>query len=136
MLLLGAIILQIPIGWLADHVDRRGLIVSLSGLSALGALIWPLVLNEYWLSYPLLFIWGGVFVGIYTVVITEVGKHFHGAELVGVYSALSVAWGIGALLGPVLAGFAMYLSVHGLPLLAAALCSVFTLFALISKSRN
>jgi MFS family permease len=136
MLLLGAIILQVPIGWLADQVDRRRLIVALSGLSALGALIWPLALNEHWLSYSLLFIWGGVFVGIYTVVITEVGKHFHGAELVGVYSALSVAWGIGALLGPVLAGFAMYLSVHGLPLLAAALCSLFTLFALISKSRS
>lgn len=136
LLLLGAIILQVPIGWIADRVDRRRLIVSLSGISAVGALIWPLALNEHWVSYLLLFIWGGVFVGIYTVVVTEVGMHFRGAELVGVYSALSVAWGIGALLGPLLAGVAMYLSVHGLPLLAAVLCGSFSVFALISKSRS
>lgn len=136
MLLLGAIILQVPIGWIADRVDRRRLIVSLSGLSAVGALIWPLALNEHWLSYSLLFLWGGVFVGIYTVVVTEVGKHFRGAELVGVYSALSVAWGVGALLGPVLAGLAMYLSVHGLPLLAAVLCGAFTVFARMSESTS
>lgn len=136
MLLLGAIVLQIPVGWLADHMDRRRLIVLLAGLSALGALIWPLALNQHWLSYALLFAWGGVFVGIYTVIVTEVGRHYRGAELVGVYSALSVAWGMGALLGPIMAGLAMYLSVHGLPLLAAVLCGFFALFAHFSERHS
>lgn len=136
MLLLGAIVLQIPVGWLADHMDRRRLIVLLAGLSALGALIWPLALNQHWLSYALLFAWGGVFVGIYTVIVTEVGRHYRGAELVGVYSALSVAWGMGALLGPIMAGLAMYLSVHGLPLLAAVLCGSFALFAHFSERHS
>ena len=135
MLLLGAILLQLPVGWLADHMDRRRLIVLLSGLSAVGALIWPLALNQHWLSYLLLFVWGGVFVGIYTVIVTEVGRQFRGAELVGVYSALSVAWGMGALFGPLLGGLAMYLSEHGLPLLAAALCAAFAFFAQSSRHR-
>ncbi|MEN5089167.1 MFS transporter [Pseudomonas protegens] len=131
MLLFGAIALQLPIGWLADRMDRRRLIIVLSALSAVGALIWPLALTERWLSYGLLFVWGGVFVGIYTVVVTQVGERFSGTELVGVYSALSVAWGIGALLGPVLAGVSMQLGLHGLPLLTAALCVLFTLFAVM-----
>jgi len=131
MLLFGAIVLQLPIGWLADRMDRRRMIIVLSALSAVGALIWPLALTERWLSYGLLFIWGGVFVGIYTVVVTQVGERFSGTELVGVYSALSVAWGIGALLGPVLAGVSMQLGLHGLPLLTAALCALFTLFAVM-----
>lgn len=136
VLLFGAIILQLPIGWLADRMDRRRLIILLSALSAVGALIWPLALTERWLSYTLLFVWGGVFVGIYTVVITQVGERFSGTELVGVYTALSVAWGCGALLGPLSAGLAMSLSVHGLPLLTAALCTLFTLFALMHKERS
>lgn len=62
------------IGWLADRMDRRRLIIVFSALSAVGALIWPLALTDRWLSYGLLFVWGGVFVGIYTVVVTQVGE--------------------------------------------------------------
>lgn len=132
-LLLGAIVLQLPIAWLADRLDRRRLLIALSALSSLGALAWPLVLHERWSAYLLLFVWGGVFVGLYTVMVTAVGEKFRGTDLVGVYAALSVAWGGGALIGPVLAGIAMGLGQHGLPLLAALLCSLFTLFALSYK---
>ncbi|MBP2167634.1 MFS family permease [Erwinia toletana] len=130
ILMVGAIVLQLPIGWLADRVDRRRLIVILAALSTFGALIWPLALRELWLARTLLFLWGGVFVGIYTVIITLTGQHFRGAELTGAYAILSVGWGVGALLGPTLGGIAMSLTLHGLPLMAALCCALFTLFAL------
>lgn len=130
LLLVGAILLQLPIGWLADRVDRRRLIVILAALSAAGALVWPLALREIWLARALLFLWGGVFVGIYTVIITLIGQRFHGAELAAAYAVLSVGWGVGALLGPVLGGLSMSLTLHGLPLMAAVICGIFTLFAL------
>lgn len=130
ILLMGAILLQLPIGWLADRLDRRRLMVILAGLSTAGALVWPLALRDIWLARTLLFLWGGVFVGIYTIVITLIGQRFRGAELAGAYAILSVGWGAGALLGPVLAGLAMSLTQHGLPLMAAVMCGIFTLFAL------
>lgn len=130
ILLVGAILLQLPIGWLADRMDRHHLIVWLSALSTLGALAWPLALQSLWLARLLLFCWGGVFVGIYTVIITLVGQRFQGAELAAAYAVLSVAWGIGAFIGPALGGIAMSLTLHGLPWMAALLCAFFTGFAL------
>ena len=130
ILLLGAIVLQLPVGWLADRLNRQRLVVVLAALSTLGALVWPLALQQLWLARLLLFVWGGVFVGIYTVMITLIGQRFRAAELAGAYAILSVGWGAGALLGPMLAGIAMSLTPHGLPLLAALLCGLFTLFAL------
>lgn len=124
-LMTGAILLQLPIGWLGDRFDRRRLVLVLAGISAAGALAWPLVLGHAWLAYPLLFVWGGAFVGIYTLMITIVGSRFQGGALIGIYAVMSVAWGVGALLGPVLGGAAMEATPHGLPLFAALACAAF-----------
>jgi len=129
ILLAGAILIQLPIGWLADRIDRRKLLVVLGLFSSVGALIWPMALGAPWFARVLLFCWGGVFVGIYTVAIALVGARFSGADLAGVYAVLSVGWGAGALVGPALGGMAMSLTPHGLPLMAALLCALFTLYA-------
>jgi MFS family permease len=136
VLLIGAILLQLPIGWVADKYNRQWLIVIMAGLSACGALLWPISLNYPWMAYTLLFVWGGVFVGIYTVVVTLVGERFSNGELVGVYAVLSIAWGVGALVGPMMGGVAMELNTHGLPLMAALLCGLFMLFTLKNARRG
>jgi MFS family permease len=125
-MMIGAIILQLPIGWLGDKVDRRRLIIALAGLSALGALAWPWALEgSRWIVFALLFAWGGAFVGIYTMMLTIVGSRFSGGALIGIYAGMGLTWGAGALVGPVLAGAAMQASRHGLPLFAAAACVLF-----------
>jgi MFS family permease len=133
-LMFGAILLQLPIGWLGDRMDRRRLAIALGAVAVAGALLWPLVLNHPWIAYPVLFVWGGVFVGIYTLMMAIVGSRFTGAELVGIYAVMGLVWGVGALLGPALAGVAMDLSAHGLPIFAALACLAFTLFAATSRS--
>ena len=133
ILLLGAIVLQLPIGWLGDRMDRRKLIIGLGVASALGALVWPFVIGLPYLAYPLLFVWGGLFVGIYTIVMTVVGSRFQGGDLVSLYAVMSVAWGLGAFVGPGAAGVAMDLTRHGLPYFAAATCAVFTVLAVLSR---
>lgn len=133
ILLLGAILLQLPIGWLGDRVDRRKLVIGLGVASALGALLWPLVIDVPYLAYPLLFVWGGVFVGIYTIMMTVVGSRFQGGDLVSLYAVMSVAWGLGAFIGPGSAGAAMDLTRHGLPYFAAVTCALFTVLAVFSR---
>lgn len=128
-LMVGAIVLQLPIGWLGDHVDRRKLALLLAALSAAGALLWPFVFDHPRIAYPLVFVWGGVFVGVYTLMMTIVGSRFAGGELIGIYAVLSMAWGLGALAGPAITGGAMEVTRHGLPLFAAAACGAFALFA-------
>ncbi|ATG00169.1 MULTISPECIES: MFS transporter [Lelliottia] len=136
VLMFGAILLQLPIGWLADRVDRLKLMTTLAFIAAALAFVWPHILAFHLLSYVMLFIWGGIFVGIYTVAITWVGERFKGGQLAGIYAAMSVAWGAGALAGPLLGGFAMTFSLHGLPWLTGALCLVFALLSLSGPLRS
>lgn len=133
-LLAGAILLQPAIGWLGDHFDRRRLAAALAAASAVGAALWPLALRDLWLAHALLFFWGGAFVGVYTLAITVVGSRFKGADLVGVYAILSVAWGVGALLGPPMGGAAMEVSSLGLPSFAALVCAVLAVFLIRGRS--
>jgi MFS family permease len=129
IMMIGAIALQVPIGWLADKIDRRRLVCFLAGLSALGALIWPLVLQNQIATYAILFVWGGAFVGIYTIMLAIVGSRFKGGDLVGIYAAMGLMWGGGALLGPLLAGLSMQTTLHGLPWFIAAICFAFMVMA-------
>jgi MFS family permease len=128
-LLIGAILLQLPIGWLSDRVDRRRLVTVLAAVATLGALLWPFLMPLGWVCYAALFIWGGVFVGIYTIMLTIVGTRYKGGELVGIYAGMGLLWGVGALVGPLLSGAANGVMMHGLPLTVALLCGVFTIFA-------
>jgi MFS family permease len=133
-LMFGAILLQLPIGWLGDRMDRLRLAIVLGLVAVGGALLWPLVMHDPWIAYPVLFVWGGVFVGVYTLMMAIVGSRFAGAELVGIYAVMGLVWGLGALLGPALAGLAMDLFAHGLPIFAALACLAFTIFAATSRS--
>lgn len=129
-MMIGAIILQLPIGWLGDKIDRRRLIIALAGVSALGALVWPWALEaDRWVLFALLFVWGGAFVGIYTMMLAIVGSRFSGGVLVGIYAGMGLTWGAGALVGPLLAGAAMQATTHGLPLFVAAACALFMVAA-------
>ncbi|HEX6210557.1 MAG TPA: MFS transporter, partial [Methylomirabilota bacterium] len=133
-LMFGAIVLQLPIGWLGDRMDRRRLAIILALAAVGGALLWLLVLHDPWLAYPMLFLWGGVFVGIYTVMMALVGSRFQSADLIGIYTVMGLTWGVGALLGPALAGLSMDVLPHGLPVFAALACLAFAVYAATSRS--
>jgi MFS family permease len=116
-------------------MEKRRLVMALAVISAFGALLWPFALSQPWLAYGLVFVWGGLFVGIYTVMLAMVGSRFAGGELVGVYAVMGMAWGLGALVGPAMAGAAMGASaLFGLPGIIALGCAVFALFLMHSRS--
>ncbi|PWC83927.1 MFS transporter [Azospirillum sp. TSO5] len=129
-MMIGAILLQLPIGWLGDKMDRLTLVIGLAVCAALGALVWPVALMSEVATYALLFVWGGAFVGVYTIMLAIVGSRFQGSELVGIYAAMGLMWGVGALAGPVLAGAAMELTRHGLAFFAAGACLAFAATAM------
>lgn len=132
-MMVGAIVLQLPIGWLGDTMNRRTLVIALASIGAIGALIWPFALGSFWASYALLFVWGGAFVGIYTIMLTVVGSRFKGGELVGIYAVMGLTWGGGALIGPLAAGMAMQVFVHGLAYFCAFALGAFALAVMLLK---
>ncbi|HRY23945.1 MAG: MFS transporter [Geminicoccaceae bacterium] len=118
----GDILFQYPIGWLADRLPRRRLLLA----AALGAtllaltLTTPLVAATPWLLIPALIAHGGLIGGSYVLALTLMGERFRGAALVGANAAFVLAFEIGAMIGPPLTGLAFgAIGTAGLPLALA-----------------
>lgn len=133
IMLLGATAFQIPIGWIGDRTSRRWLLVSLAGLAAGGALLWPVAIHHPGLAHVLLFAWDGVFASIYTVAMSVVGDRYKGGDLIAIYTLSSLAWGAGAFVGPALAASSMAAAPDGLAWFAAITCALFGLLPLFLK---
>ncbi|MDP6813600.1 MAG: MFS transporter [Alphaproteobacteria bacterium] len=130
----GNVCLQFPIGWAADHFRRRDVMLVCAVAGLLGAVGLPLVVARPWLLWPALFLWGGLFVGIYTVALAMVGERYRGGELVTANAAFGVLWGLGSLSGPIVAGLAMDLwPSHGLPAAVAVPIFAFLVVAFLRR---
>ena len=103
----GAMLLQLPLGWAADRFDRRWVLV----LAAAGSAIAPLAMMAAGPSYSLMLaavaFWGALSVGLYSVALTEMGARYRGGKLAVANAAIILGYGLGALVSPVLFGFAM-----------------------------
>jgi MFS family permease len=124
----GGVLGQVPIGWLADRVDRMLLAAVCTLLIALAALAMPLALAHY--PWNLLFMaaFGAILNGIYTVAMVLIGQRFQGADLAAASALFGVLWGSGSILGPSVGGLAMdFTGPHGLPLALALLSGLFLL---------
>jgi MFS family permease len=128
---LGGLLLTFPFGWLADKMDRYLLLV-LCGIGIFaGAITLPFVIGKGWSLWVFLFFWGGLFAGLYTVILTIVGQRFRGMELVVANISIGILWGIGSLTGPSVAGVAMEIwDPHGLVFVFIAASAAFVTFSI------
>lgn len=104
---LGAMILVMPISWLADHVDRMGLLTLCVLLTLAGLLLMPYVVQQSVLSALFVFVFGGVEAMIYALGVVLVGTQFRGAMLAAATTLFTACWGIGTIMGPLLVGAGM-----------------------------
>ncbi len=117
VIIVGNVLLQIPIGWLADRFSRRYLISWLAFGTVAGCILLSRWIEGSVLIWPMLFVWGAIAFGTYTVAMVDLGARFSGALLLAGNSAFGVVWGIGGIVGPSIAGIAMDLvGPEGLPL--------------------
>jgi MFS family permease len=130
-LVMGSVFLQLPLGWLSDHIDRN-LALMICGIATLaGALLMPQAMGQSILVWPLLFFWGGIAYGLMTIAMAMLGSRFQGTALVAANAATAIAWGIGGLFGPSLGGFAMDLAgPHALMWVVALASAVFLIVAI------
>jgi MFS family permease len=134
-LVAGNVLLQFPIGWLADLYPKRQVMAGCAAATIIGLLVLPFCMGS-WLMWPVLLIIGSTGYGLYGVALAELGDRFHGDELVAGSAAFAAMWGIGALIGATVAGFAMAVfGPHGLPL-SLALFLVLFLVAIITRDNQ
>ena len=130
---LGNVAFQIPLGILADRMDRRLLLLACGAAGALGMLIAWSVSTSLPALVAVLFLWGGATAGIYTVGLAHLASRFSGADLAGANAAFIFCYALGMLAGPLAIGDAMSRApIAGLPIVMAA---VFCAYAIIVALR-
>ncbi len=116
----GDAVLQLPIGALADHMSRRTLFTGCAVTLLLSSLAIPLLLHTPAI-WPLWVLFGASAGGLFTLSLVLIGERYRDDELVRANAHVAQLWGIGCLLGPLLAGEGgQWISGHALPLLMAA----------------
>jgi MFS family permease len=132
----GNAVLQILLGRAAERLGSTRAMLLCVLISLAGCLLLP-PLFEAWLVWPLVFVWGGVSFGIYTMALIQLGERFTGQALIAGTAAFAFAWGTGGIAGSPATGLAMQLIGHqGLPLSLGLLCCVLAVFLMAEKRRR
>ena len=131
---LGNVLMQIPIGLVSDRVrDRRSLLSLFALIGLIGTLSLPLVAQDWMLMATLLFLWGGVVAGLYTVGLAHLGSKLAGSELASANAAFIFCYSAGMLVGPQAIGSSMDL--FGANGFAWALALFFSLYLVLTLGR-
>jgi MFS family permease len=117
----GNVVLQVPIGLLADRFGRRRLLGACALASGLG----PLLLQPFFampvLLWPLLFVWGGTLYAFYSLGVAMLGAKFPPALLPTANTVFVMVYCLGGVIGPSAGGFALdRWPTHGLPVLLSS----------------
>jgi MFS family permease len=105
---IGSMICVLPLGWLADHVDRLGLMIACVLLTMAGFALMPMVLDAAGGAMAAyMFLFGGVEGMIYPLAVILMGQHYRGMALARASSVFTACWGAGTVIGPFLTGVGM-----------------------------
>jgi MFS family permease len=134
---LGNVVLQWPIGWLADHADRRLVLAGCTLASAALVIALSLIPAQWSGTIGVIALWGGVSFAIYPVGLALLGQRFSGGDIARANTAFSMLYIVGGLVGRPIAGGAM--DAFGDPGLGGSLAIFYLaagLFALLALRRR
>ncbi|MEM6303791.1 MAG: MFS transporter [Pseudomonadota bacterium] len=107
MFFLGAVILQYPIGWISDRMDRRFLIVVVSVLGGTGSVLGLLMGANYTLLLVSAFVMGGMSNPLYSLLIAHTNDFLEHEDMAAASGGMVFINGLGAILGPIITGWMM-----------------------------
>ena len=103
----GGLILQYPVGWLSDRMDRRVLIAGMAGAGAVVMALAAALPLPFAFEVLVAALLGGVINPLYSLLIALTNDHLTKAEMPGASAGLIFLNGFGAIFGPVVAGWLM-----------------------------
>ena len=96
----------------------------------IGAVAAPFAAGSFALLAAVLFVWGGIIAGLYTVGIAALGQRYRSADLAMANASFASMYAAGMLIGPPALGFGLeHLPPHG-PMGALAL--IFALYVVVA----
>jgi MFS family permease len=105
----GGVALMVPAGILADRFNdqaqgRHRLMVVSAAIMLGATLLMPFVAQTAWLSWPIVFLWGGAGGTLYTMAMTDIGARQKGITLVNSTSVLVLTYTLGGLIASAASG--------------------------------
>ncbi|MEL6314869.1 MAG: MFS transporter [Pseudomonadota bacterium] len=103
----GALVLQFPIGWLSDRMDRRLLIMGTSSILGGAAIFGALFSGAFWAIVVSAVIVGGMSNPLYSLLLAYVNDYLDHDAMAGAAGGMVFINGLGAVSGPLLLGWIM-----------------------------
>jgi MFS family permease len=107
MLFAGALVLQYPIGWLSDRMDRRKLICGAASLGATSCALGWINGGGLWPLMAAAFFAGGVTTPLYALFLAYTNDYLSAEDMPAASGGLVFTFGLGAIAGPLITGWAM-----------------------------
>ncbi|PHP27345.1 MFS transporter [Limimaricola cinnabarinus] len=105
MTYVGALVLQFPIGWLSDRIDRRWLILGLSGVGGGAALMAFMIPGHVTLILVSATLVGGTSNPLYALLIAYANDYLDREDMAAASGGLLFINGLGAIAGPIVVGW-------------------------------
>jgi MFS family permease len=107
MLFAGALLMQYPIGWLSDRMDRRKLIFVASCVGGLSCALGWFTAGSPWALMVAAFFAGGVTTPLYALFLAYTNDSLSASDMSSASGGLVFTFGLGAIAGPLVTGWAM-----------------------------
>ncbi len=107
MLFAGALVLQYPIGWLSDRMDRRKLIFGASAIGVVFCTLGWATAGGFWFLMVSAFFAGGVTTPLYALFLAYTNDSLATEDMPAASGGLVFTFGLGAIIGPLVTGWAM-----------------------------
>lgn len=136
-LYVGGLVLQYPIGWLSDRIDRRKLIMALSAVAALVMLLATLPGLPFLAYLVAALLLGGITNPVYALLIAYTNDFLQKEDMAAASAGMIFLNGFGAIFGPIVTGWLMGLiGPAGFFLFIALLYVLLTGYAIYRMTRR
>jgi len=137
MLFAGALLLQYPVGWLSDRMDRRKLILGAALLGAAACSVGWLLGGQTWSLMLAAFFAGGVTTPLYALFLAYTNDFLANDDMPAASGGLVFTFGLGAIAGPLMTGWAMQgLGAFAFWLVLGATFALIALYALYRMTQR
>ena len=137
VLIAGGVVLQYPIGFVADRVSRRLVLAGLCSLTIVIAAIMPAAFGNLWSAYIVAFVLGGMVLGFYSLSLTILGERYPVENLALANAAFLMLYQAGGMAGPASAGAAMDVwDPHGFVVVLGGLALLLGVWALVGRDQG
>ncbi|MCF6315233.1 MAG: MFS transporter [Marinosulfonomonas sp.] len=104
---IGALLLQYPIGWISDRMDRRQLIMVVAFFGGIGAVLGFIYESNFTILLAVSFLIGGMANPLYALLIAYTNDFLAHEDMAAASGRLIFINGLGAITGPLIIGWLM-----------------------------